>query len=181
MIPGKYVGPPHLTGQDSVRKLVAVAGVTEEQQMVKRHVQIAEGHIGSKRKIVGLNSFDRPDQSQAVFPSDPVAFREQAAKFIRQRYAQRDLRAGDLARRRRWRKLAVAGQPLDQFSPYDSGHLDLRSSLRSCSYRPLYSPANAIVFSRRNSPSTSPASAADATRSRPAERVLRMRQSYAAT
>src|SRR5262249_11280643 len=72
VVPDEHVGPPNFSRDDCVSKLVAIASIGKEQQVIERHVELAKIGIRAEGEIVTNDTFDGPDESEIVFSPDSV-------------------------------------------------------------------------------------------------------------
>ena len=61
MIPCENVRLANGARADGESKLVSIACVAEEKEMVERHINLSEVRPGSERKIVGEDALDWPN------------------------------------------------------------------------------------------------------------------------
>lgn len=87
MAPDEHIWTPHFTCRNRVGKLVAIARIADEQQVVERHVEFVELGVRLEVEVVGRDALDRPDEAPAERVQDAVACAQKAAEISRERAA----------------------------------------------------------------------------------------------
>ncbi len=76
-------------GANGVSNLVAIACVAEEEETVEWHIKLPKVSVGSERKVVGNDAFERPDETRPILASDVVGL----GKKLQQLGGELDLQA----------------------------------------------------------------------------------------
>ena len=78
MIPSEDVEPmDHTIRIDGERELVAVACVSEEQQVIERHVDVTKTFAPTRTNVVLDDAIQGPDETETVLASNAIRLAKQ--------------------------------------------------------------------------------------------------------